>query len=118
MTEEKKTEDLYVQNCPSCGIVFGIPKEMEPIWRNNHNSFHCPNGHSLSWSAESPKDKEHRLRLKEVEDLKAKLADVQKELTAQKKKVEELQAELEIWRPSSADTTEKKDGSHETGTGN
>ena len=108
MSEEKKTDSLYAQNCPTCGIVFGIPKEMETIWRNNHSSFHCPNGHSLSWSGETPKDKEHKLRLKEVEDLKAKLSSVQKELDAQKKKVEELQAELEIWKPTT--TEEQKAG--------
>lgn len=117
MSEEKKTDNLYTQNCPTCGIVFGIPKEMETIWRNNHNSFHCPNGHSLSWSGESPKEKEHKLRLKEVENLRDELAKTQKELEAQKKKVEELQTELEIWRPSSADKTETKDGGKQTGTG-
>lgn len=106
MSEDKK-EELYIQNCPTCGIVFGIPAKMESIWRNNHNTFHCPNGHNLSWSGESPKDKEHRLRLKEVEDLKSELAKTQKELEAQKKKVEELQTELEIWRPS---TDDKKAG--------
>lgn len=107
MSEEGKKEELYTQNCPTCGIVFGIPAKMETIWRNNHNTFHCPNGHNLSWSGESPKDKEHRLRLKEVEDLKEKLAKAEKELAASKKMVEELQTELEIWRPT---TNDKKAG--------
>lgn len=105
MSEER----LYVQNCPSCGVLFGIPKEMEPIWRESHHSFFCPNGHSLSWSGESPKDKEHRLRAKEVDDLKSELAKLKQELEAQKKRADELASELEIWRPTTAETKNGSD---------
>lgn len=119
MSDDKKENELYTQNCPTCGIVFGIPAKMETIWRNNHSTFHCPNGHNLSWSGETPKDKEHKLRGEELEklkaelaktktDLEAKLAKAKEELAVQKKKADELQAELEIWRPST--TEEKKTG--------
>jgi hypothetical protein len=109
------SEEHNQLNCPSCGLSFGFPKEVEKLWRESHKQFFCPNGHSMSWTGESPSEKEHRLRKEKVEELETKLAAALKELEAQKKRADELAAELEIWRPT---TTETKDGSEQAGTGN
>lgn len=101
-------DELNTLNCPSCGLAFGFPKEVEKLWRESHKQFFCPNGHSMSWTGESPSEKEHRLRLEKVKELESKLASALKEVEAQKKQIAELTAELEIWKPS---TTEE----HKTG---
>lgn len=94
--------ELYTQNCPDCGICFGIPKEMEQIWRNSHKGFFCPNGHSLSWKApaETEEQKELKTLRTKVTDLETKLATASQEAADQKKRADDLQAELEIWRPT------------------
>jgi hypothetical protein len=41
---------LYVSDCPSCGVVFGITAEYEDRRREDGAKFYCPNGHSMSWT--------------------------------------------------------------------
>jgi hypothetical protein len=41
--------DMYVLTCASCGVVFGITSEYEAARREDARTFHCPNGHTLSW---------------------------------------------------------------------
>jgi hypothetical protein len=43
-------DTLYVQNCCTCGILFGIPNDFDDRRRQDGRSFYCPNGHSLSYS--------------------------------------------------------------------
>ena|SRR5271157_3359060 len=109
--------ELYSQNCPDCGIRFGFPSEMEKVWRGSHKSFYCPNGHSLSWQGETPEQKELRELRAEVTNLKTKLESAQTKADAQEKKVAELTAELEIWRPSSATDKADSNGSEQVRTG-
>ena len=92
--------EVYTQNCPDCGIFFGIPKEMEATWRTSHKQFFCPNGHSLSWRGETPQQKELVTLRKKVETLQTKLDAALKDVADQTKKVEELTLKLEIWEPS------------------
>jgi hypothetical protein len=44
------TLDLYVVDCPSCGVVFAITAEYEDRRRADGQGFYCPNGHRSSWS--------------------------------------------------------------------
>lgn len=39
-----------VMDCARCGVLFGIPTEMETRRLQDGQSFYCPNGHSLGWA--------------------------------------------------------------------
>ena len=92
-------------NCCECGIVFKFTKKIEEMWRESGKNFYCPNGHSLHWSKpiESKEQKEIKALKKEVQELNSKLSKATSDLEVQKKRADELAAELEIWRPSSAE---------------
>lgn len=53
--------DLYISDCATCGILFGITTEMERRRREDHGTFYCPNGHSMSFSQETDAEKYKRL---------------------------------------------------------
>lgn len=59
--------EMVVWTCPSCGILYAIPKAYADDLRTNGGGYHCPNGHWLSWP-ESEADK-----------LRKKLADAERE---------------------------------------
>lgn len=103
-------------NCCQCGIAFGFGKEVETLWRRDEKTFFCPNGHPQVWT--KPKESEEQKELKKlrtkVEELQGKLDAALKDAADQKKRADELATELEIWRPSTAET---KDGSEQTGSG-
>jgi hypothetical protein len=69
------TAALSVKSCPVCGITYGIPSALDDAareynrsdWPNNTLSWHCPNGHSLSYPGESEETKLKR-RLKQAQD--------------------------------------------------
>ncbi len=93
-------EDFNEVTCCDCGIVFKFSKKIEELWRNSEKTFHCPNGHSLSWPKEdSPEQKELKALREEVAALKTKLATALADAEAQKKRADELATELEIWKP-------------------
>lgn len=49
---------MFVQDCPACGVLFGITEDYETKRRRDGGSFRCPNGHSLSWTpGKSDEDK-------------------------------------------------------------
>ena len=50
---------LVVNECPSCGIVYGVPDDFYEACRRNGERFYCPNGHSLGWS-ETDADRERK----------------------------------------------------------
>ena len=39
--------------CPNCGTVFGISSDFEKRRREDHQSFWCPRGHSMSYGHET-----------------------------------------------------------------
>ena len=43
------THTIYMQDCISCGIEFGVPNEFDDRRRRDGKSFHCPNGHAQSY---------------------------------------------------------------------
>lgn len=53
--------DLFVSDCAECGVVFGIPKDLEQRRREDGRAFYCPNGHTMVFS-DKP-DAEEKLRL-------------------------------------------------------
>jgi predicted RNA-binding Zn-ribbon protein involved in translation (DUF1610 family) len=101
-TDIKPKHDIHSFPCSTCGIVFGISREITDLWQKNHHKFVCPNGHLLNWD-------ESNVAEKELNELKAKLKATEEKLEEAKKEakvlrtsVETLQNELEIWKPSSA----------------
>lgn len=92
--------ELSITTCPDCGIKFGLPADVDRIWKDTHKAFYCPNGHGLSYPGETSKDKELKSLRTEVKELKEKLATASTEVEFLTKKVEELSTELEIWKPS------------------
>lgn len=55
------TVKLVVWECPSCGIVYGIPRHFVDELRSNGGHYYCPNGHHLSWD-ETDADRERKKR--------------------------------------------------------
>lgn len=58
---ERITTSLYVSDCANCGVIFGMPRDMERNRRADAGTFYCPNGHSLHFG-KSDVDKEREAR--------------------------------------------------------
>lgn len=99
MSEDNKEVDFEGVTCCFCGIRFGMDKRVSAIWHDTHQQFHCPNGHSLVWSAETADQKELKALRVEVKDLKEKVASLQSDIEKEKKRSNDLANELEIWKP-------------------
>lgn len=86
---------LYVFDCPSCGVIFGVPDDYDNRRRNDGQTFYCPNGHSVSY-CETEAD---RLR-KETERLRTKvLAQMDQTRAAEREAAEAKAAEVRLrWR--------------------
>lgn len=106
MSEKEELEVLNNVSCCECGIVFGFSPKIEKMWRESGKSFVCPNGHSLHWSkpTETPEQKELKGLRTEVKKLTEKLEAAEQRAAEYKVKVEELTAELEIWKPSTKES--------------
>jgi hypothetical protein len=59
---------MYVSDCPDCGVIYGITVEYEKRRREDGRGFYCPNGHNGSFG-ESAIDKAKRLQAKAEERL-------------------------------------------------
>jgi hypothetical protein len=53
--------DVVSVQCADCGVIFGIPSDIEPNRRRDHKSFYCPNGHSQFFPSESDVERAERL---------------------------------------------------------
>jgi hypothetical protein len=103
------SEEYCEVDCCSCGIKFKFSTKIEEMWRKSAKPFFCPNGHGLSYpkEKETPEQKELKTLRTEVKELKTKLESALKDVDTHKKRVDEIQMELEIWKPStSADDKE------------
>lgn len=98
-------EEFNTVTCNSCGIEFKFLKKVEDLWRKDEKIFYCPNGHSLVWTKpkETAEQKELKTLRAEVKELKTKLEAAEKKAEGQKKRADDLAAELEIWRPTTSD---------------
>ncbi len=41
---------LNAVTCPTCGVIFGLADHYERLRLEDEAEFHCPNGHTLSYS--------------------------------------------------------------------
>ena len=62
--------DMVVDTCAECGVKFGAPKHFIDTRKTTHNTFYCPNGHSLHYTARSYLD--------EIKTYKEALEKIQK----------------------------------------
>jgi hypothetical protein len=62
--------DLVVWECPTCGIVYGIPVKFANACKRTGASYYCPTGHKLSWY-ETDADRERKKREKAERELSA-----------------------------------------------
>lgn len=92
--------EMWSQNCPECDIRFSIPKSAEKSWRDTHKTFFCPNGHTMSWPGESAQTKELKELRAKVIELQAQLDTAKETIVTQTKRVDELNLELEIYKPA------------------
>lgn len=60
---------LYVLDCPSCGVVFGITDEYDDRRRSDGRTFYCPNQHTMSYHETDA------MRLRKVEAREIALRD-------------------------------------------
>lgn len=72
-TVEAARLDLFVSDCPTCSVIFGIPVDLEQRRREDHRPFYCPNGHNLSFTGPTAAEKEARQQKERAERLYASL---------------------------------------------
>ena len=58
-----QTVEMTDMRCPVCGVPYAMPEHLREQRLKDGESFHCPNGHSLSY-----KDNEHARTRKLLED--------------------------------------------------
>lgn len=64
--------------CPSCGVLYTVPKDVIESHRNHGGNHYCSNGHSLGWGSGGASNSEWakmRRRAERAEQEKARLSD-------------------------------------------
>ncbi len=79
---------LVTEDCPTCGVVFGVTLEFQNRRRQYADSFYCPNGHRQYYA----KSNEARLQ-EQLQAEQKKLANTQFELMAAKQRTEAAERE-------------------------
>jgi hypothetical protein len=86
-----------LQDCPECGIQFCTPPGYEGRRRNDHGSFHCPNGHRMSFHEKTPfeiaTEEKNKVQAKLNEEQHARLV-LEKQLAEEKKKRATLETRI------------------------
>ena len=76
---------LWIEDCPTCGVIYGFNAAYEERRRADGKSWHCPNGHSISFG------KSNTDRLREAEAREVHLKD---QLAAATRNEEAARSEL------------------------
>lgn len=99
-TVEADRLDLFISDCAECGVVFGIPVEMEKRRREDHRGFYCPNGHSLAFSGPTQAEKDAKAAKERADRLSAALTAQRDQTEAAKQEAAAAKAsEVRIrWR--------------------
>lgn len=99
-TVEAARLDLYVSDCASCGVIFGIPTDLEQRRRSDRQAFYCPNGHHLVFSGATPAEKDAAAAKKRADRLYASLQAARDQEEAARREAAEAKAsEIRLrWR--------------------
>jgi len=65
--------ELYISDCATCGVIFGITAEMEERRREDHRALYCPNGHDLYFKGKSKLEKDAEAARAEAERWRTRL---------------------------------------------
>jgi hypothetical protein len=77
------TGTIMVQECCSCGMMFGVPSDFDRRRREDHKSFFCPMGHSQSYNGPS-----------ETQKLKNELAEANRVINYKQERINSLHNKL------------------------
>jgi hypothetical protein len=94
MSEE---EPLFRLRCVICGVHYGITRHCHDTWQTIEKNFYCPNGHAVKFLKLDPEIEKLR---KEVATIKVQISIKDSVMAKMKKQLEDLNLELEIWKPS------------------
>jgi len=50
MSKFEISDTLFISNCCTCGVVYGLPDKLDDSLRRNGGTFYCPNGHQMSYT--------------------------------------------------------------------
>jgi hypothetical protein len=53
--------EIVTEECPSCGVIFGLTSQHRDERVKDHRLFYCTNGHSQHYTGESEAEKNARL---------------------------------------------------------
>lgn len=83
--------ELQGTDCPSCGIIFALPMNYYNARTKDGKSFHCPNGHSLTFGKSQLDDAKTSLRNSEtrLDEAERLISNQKGQITKLKKKVKE-----------------------------
>lgn len=92
--------DLFVSDCANCGVIFGIPADLEERRRKDHKTFYCPNGHNLVFSGPTQAEKDAKAAKKRADHLYAMyVAERDQSEAARREAAEAKASEVRIrWR--------------------
>lgn len=92
--------DLFISDCGSCGVIFGIPATLENRRREDHRSFYCPNGHTMYFSGLTPTEMKLQKETERASRLRTQmLAQQDQALAAQQEAAEAKASEVRLrWR--------------------
>lgn len=76
MAEQVFIGVLSLHSCASCGIPFGITRELEEKRRQDHGRFYCPNGHHLVFPERTPVERERDEARRRADRFETQLADM------------------------------------------
>lgn len=79
------SQELAREDCLVCGIVFMVPARFQMHAQQQGSSFHCPNGHSLSYT----KSEVQKLR-EQVSDLAKKNSEITLKFWAEQSRANKL----------------------------
>lgn len=74
--------DLFISDCASCGVIFGIPDDLANRRRGDHKAFYCPNGHNLVFSGPTEEEKAAKAARDRADRLSAMLTAQQDQTQA------------------------------------
>lgn len=84
--------ELFVSDCPNCGVVFAIPTTLEDRRREDHRTFYCPNGHSMSFQGPTEAEKRAKQEKQRADHLAASLMAQQDQTQAAFREAAEAKA--------------------------